>query len=657
MDKRNLTLSLGALVLCLGLFLSGVAVATERHPVAFEITQETALGTSVFILGDVPELGGGNPIFAVKLQPYDYPTWRLTVAIPAGTNYQYRFATRQDAAESLADPTNITYLTDWATGATPPPATPVPSLGKTIHYHSGWQTVYLVYLENGQTEELMMTDVGPGREPEERRYAAVNVSQWDSWLSFRFRNAGGDVDKPPDAEYYESPLHGLFVQDGQIFNYLPPATVSEPELVIHEPFHSSVLDNDRAIRVLLPRGYSQNVEKQYPVLYMHDGQNIFVPGGPFGCWYVDVTSEWLIRMGHLRETIIIGVDNMGEERMREYTPDYSGGIGDLYASFLITELKPFIDTTYRTLPDALNTSTSGSSMGGLISAYLAWEYPGSFHSAGCLSSSFWRSPELVTIFETEAKPDVWLYLDSGNAGTSYDGMWGTWSARDALIHNGFVLDADVKHYIFYGAEHNEAAWAARVHIPLLYMLDIRLEPNPLDPDPSSSPTPQPTSTPTPDPSSAPTLTPTPTRTSTPPGSATPTGTATAVNTPTATPTAAGTPGLTLWLEHTSVTVGDRFWLMYMLHNSTANDLELDVYILLSAFGSYWSWPSWASLEERLDYHQFTVAGFASHSDDVLNFIWPEGVGSADGLAFYGASFHENTFELFGALSVIDWRYY
>src|SRR6185503_2559101 len=108
--------------------------------------------------------------------------------------------------------------------------------------------------------------------------------------------------------------------------------------------------------------------KRYPVLYMHDGQNLFLNMGGFGSWHADTNANNLIRYGKMRETIIVGVDNT-DDRLREYTPPTcnppEGGdsLGANYAALLIQELKPMIDATYRTRPDADNTGVLGSSMG------------------------------------------------------------------------------------------------------------------------------------------------------------------------------------------------------------------------------------------------------------------------------------------------------
>ena len=151
------------------------------------------------------------------------------------------------------------------------------------------------------------------------------------------------------------------------------------------------------VRVYLPRGYDQNLTRRYPVVYLHDGQNVFDPGGPFGSWSADATATREMGQGRMREAILVGIDN-DSARIPEYMPpndSYQGtqGRGDAYASFVINNVRPFIDASFRTLNDAKNTATIGSSLGGLIALYLGREFS-TFGKIAVMSPAFWISPTM-----------------------------------------------------------------------------------------------------------------------------------------------------------------------------------------------------------------------------------------------------------------------
>ena len=172
----------------------------------------------------------------------------------------------------------------------------------------------------------------------------------------------------------------------------------------------------RDILVYLPPGYDQS-QARYPVLYMHDGQNLFDQATSFGDeWQVDETMEQLSRAGY--PAIVVGLPNQGTARLAEYSPfpdaKYGGGQGQAYLAFLVETLKPQIDQTFRTLPDRLHTGMMGSSMGGLISLYALFRFPSVFGGAGVMSPSLWFGQGAVIDFISEARPPrARLYLDVG----------------------------------------------------------------------------------------------------------------------------------------------------------------------------------------------------------------------------------------------------
>ncbi len=182
-------------------------------------------------------------------------------------------------------------------------------------------------------------------------------------------------------------------------------TAPSQVLVLSDSFYMPQLDRYRRIWVYLPPGYA-NSRKQYPVLYMHDGQNLFADSSSFsGEWGVDESLDSLFFAGANKGIIVVGVDNGGDKRLTEYSPwpnsTHGGGEGEAYARFLAETLKPAIDSTYRTLSGQKNTAIGGSSLGGLISLYTAFKYPKIFGKVAVFSPAFWFNPELYNWIEQQ----------------------------------------------------------------------------------------------------------------------------------------------------------------------------------------------------------------------------------------------------------------
>ncbi len=236
---------------------------------------------------------------------------------------------------------------------------------------------------------------------------------------------------------------------------------------ITAPLASPQLGNSRALRVYLPPSYSENAAKRYPVLYMHDAQNLFdAKTAAYGTeWGIDETANRLIATGGMDEIIVVGIDNT-PDRIPEYTPccdpKYGGGKLDAYRAFVVDTVKPYVDRTYRTLPTKENTAIMGSSLGGLASVDIALQHPDVFGMAGGVSSSFWWNKEAMTKLPN-LKVAIRLYID---AGTNNDGLAETRKMKDALLAQGYKLNGDLMYVEAPGASHNEASWAARVHTPL-----------------------------------------------------------------------------------------------------------------------------------------------------------------------------------------------
>ncbi|TWT41671.1 Endo-1,4-beta-xylanase Z precursor [Phycisphaerae bacterium RAS1] len=460
----------GTGVLAMALFVglrASTAGAVERETVHFEINRSTSAGQSVYVLGNIPELGSNNPAYALKLEPGGYPLWQVDVAIPRGTNFIYQYTWRSDSVTQWSNPANHNPIGSVLNGSTSPGFSgPVK---KALYYHSGWSPPVLNWRVAGAATytATTMIDAGPGRGPGERRWKAVGVGQAQRSLEFYMTNGAGSG-RDPSVGLYSTLLDAFFLQEGQLFDYTPPATVSEPQQTNFGAFFSVALNENRPYRVVVPRGYAENPSKRYPVLYLHDGQNVF-DVGPFGSWNADNTARTLTRSGVIREIIMVGIDNTAN-RARDYIPPDdivpigpgSGqpGRANVYAQFVINELKPVIDANYRTLADRDHTATLGSSLGGVVSLYLGWDHNATFSRCGPMSGS-WQLPNFPARVGAEPYRQLRVYLDSGDSGASSDNAWLTMNLRDVLIRKGYVIEGTLRHVVGYGHQHNEAAWAAR----------------------------------------------------------------------------------------------------------------------------------------------------------------------------------------------------
>jgi len=250
---------------------------------------------------------------------------------------------------------------------------------------------------------------------------------------------------------------------------------------VHKDFPSLNLA-PRTLWVYLPPGYDQEAARRYPVIYMHDGNNCFDGAASFNGqeWKVDETFEAGISSGTLPRAIVVGIGNTAA-RVDEYTMAKAlrgdrrtriGGKADLYASFLIDEVKPFIDSTYRTLVGASHTAVIGSSHGGLVSLYLGIRHPGVFGAVGAVSPTLsWANHWLtnyVRRFHNLPK-DLRIWIDMGTAEDAVDRNGNGISdliddvqeMRDLLLARGYD-PARVELMLDEGAIHNEASWARRL---------------------------------------------------------------------------------------------------------------------------------------------------------------------------------------------------
>lgn len=245
----------------------------------------------------------------------------------------------------------------------------------------------------------------------------------------------------------------------------------------HAKFHSSFLAHDRDVMVYLPPGYQQEETRRYPVLYLQDGQNLFDSATAFNGteWGVDETAQRLILGGKIEPLIVVGIYNSGGDRIDEYTPTVDprqkrGGKADLYGRFLIEEMKPFIDRTYRTLAAPEFTGLGGSSLAGLLSLYLGLKHPNVFSRLMVMSPSVWWDHWMILGFvqQLRAKPTTRIWLDIGTKeGKLTPGF--VRQLRDLLTAQGWRPDADLKFLEIRGGQHTETAWAKRVEPALRFL--------------------------------------------------------------------------------------------------------------------------------------------------------------------------------------------
>jgi predicted alpha/beta superfamily hydrolase len=253
--------------------------------------------------------------------------------------------------------------------------------------------------------------------------------------------------------------------------------VSRPQLIKHEQFPSRFLRNQRDLIVYLPPGYQEQPQRRFPVLFLHDGQNLFdgatsfIPGMD---WHVGQTADYCIQAGLVEPLIIVGIYNAGKQRLGEYTPTrmpkLGGGRANRYAKFLLEEVRPFLLSNYRVLSGAENTGIGGSSLGGLVSLYLGLRLPHVFGKIAALSPSVWWNQRVILRFAdaapVDALPRIWLDIGTREGGRIVEDVE---RFRDILLGKGWRLGRDLHYQRVEGAEHNEAAWAQRV-APFLQFL-------------------------------------------------------------------------------------------------------------------------------------------------------------------------------------------
>lgn len=501
--------------LCFLLVTPLLAQSPEKMAVEFTHTEDVGVGNDVFVLGAHPDLGGGVLENAVKLTWSAGNVWRGVVAVEAGAAVEYRFLKRGNTKGSWCDPGNLNYLTP-PTNRQVPPYEAGPYAGKTVLYYSSWPTAQIMFRDlktGGGWMQLAMRRAGPGRVAGESAYRIDGIGSSGGEIEFVFTDGQGNWDNAPappsdpatggapsvplayaglTAPYnYRTGLDVMLVQDGGVYNYRPAHTVPPPRKETHFIASNQPGFPGRTVQVLLPRGYDAHTQKRYPTLYMHDGQNVFFPGGAFGTWDADRVARYETAMGRMRECIIVAIDNGGARRLAEYTPPGDTVYGDApnmgqaddYLAFLTDDLKPWVDSSFRTssyengqhVPR--ETVVAGSSMGGLVSDYISLTRHDVFGVAGIFSAAYWVAPNYQTVRDSAAKLPRRIYLDIGtDEGDA--GFWNdTQNAYNHWVGQGYAVNRELRFAVGCGHGHNESAWARRLPGFYQFVLDTWLEPN------------------------------------------------------------------------------------------------------------------------------------------------------------------------------------
>jgi len=252
-----------------------------------------------------------------------------------------------------------------------------------------------------------------------------------------------------------------------------------PRLRLHKAFKSNHLPDDRDVIVYVPPGYEDEPERTYPVLYLHDGQNLFDGRTSFvkdRTWQVREHADAAIEASEVEPLVVVGIYNTGDRRLAEYTHEYNwqmgGGQADAYGKLITRELMPWIASQYRVRQDRENTGLGGSSLGGLVSLYLGLRYPTVFGKLAVMSPSVWWNHKSILGYLNEHAPQMWerpkMWLDVGD-------REGQKAVRDAehlarrLKANGWKPGESLHFEKVEGGTHDEASWAGRVRAMLKFL--------------------------------------------------------------------------------------------------------------------------------------------------------------------------------------------
>ncbi|HEY4283876.1 MAG TPA: alpha/beta hydrolase-fold protein [Chthoniobacterales bacterium] len=484
-----------------------------RVPVQFSITQDVGSGNEVFVSGTHRDLtSGGIQPWGVKLRWSPGNIWSGMIAIEAGTQISYSYVSHGLSGSSYCGGSSSTTL-GAPVNLTVPSAPNPPYTGKSIRYVSAWSTANLLFRDNTQVTDwtfVPMHRVSQGRTPAESVFEVTSVAASADEIEFVFFDNNNHYDNAPappqntpqqnapavpvpyqslSAPYnYRTSLDVFAVQDGQVFSYQPPVTVSAPSIATR--FVNSTVTGipGRNIHIYVPRGYTENTGRRYPVVYFHDGQNVFFPGSSFGTWDADRIASYEISQGRMREAILVAIDN--GDRSTEYIPPgdqisgSSAGVADKYVQFLRDNVLPTLDFNYRTLNQpgqpthpAANI-TAGSSLGGLLTAYMGMTNSGVFGKVGVFSPSFWAGPNFeANTLNPAPKLPLSIYMDIGSDEDGDSSWFDAFNVYNTWLDKGYAVNSEFLMYPQCGAMHNEHYWSGRLPTFFQFVLNLWSEPN------------------------------------------------------------------------------------------------------------------------------------------------------------------------------------
>ncbi len=256
-------------------------------------------------------------------------------------------------------------------------------------------------------------------------------------------------------------------------------------LRLHRNLKSRFAEEGRDVIVYLPPKYNCRSDRRYPVLYLHDGQNLFDSATAFAGneWGLDELAEELIARGEIEPLIIVGIYNAGMKRMAEYTHVRDrrgrGGRAKQYAKLVLQGVKPLIDGEYRTIADTQHTALGGSSLGGLITMYLGLHYPNVFGKLIVMSPSVWWANRAIVrevrSLKRKSSQKIWLDVGTCEGANCEHVVRDARMLRDALLEKGWSLDEDLRFLEDEGAGHDEKAWGYRMRDALKYMFATRTD--------------------------------------------------------------------------------------------------------------------------------------------------------------------------------------
>jgi enterochelin esterase-like enzyme len=238
-------------------------------------------------------------------------------------------------------------------------------------------------------------------------------------------------------------------------------------------FHSRILSGTRDLTVYLPPDYDHDPDRRFPVMFLHDAQNVFRPETayvPGNHWRLPETADQLILQQKLHSLVLVGVNHGGDRRIDEFTPSRNpensyGGQAALYGRMLVEEVLPFIHHQYRVQSAARHTGLAGSSLGGLVTVYLGIQYPEIFGRLAVMSPSVWWDYRMIlrkiVSVTHRHRSKVWLDVGLHEGASPKSTLRDVRLLRDVLVHKGWKPGSNLFYYEDPDGHHDETAWARR----------------------------------------------------------------------------------------------------------------------------------------------------------------------------------------------------